>query len=142
MKTIGYILFFILCYLENNAQVAINHTPTKYDSLFKTMNFNPLLFEEMNNNPKEKEKYALFLNEICKLYKEPVTTEDISCKEYKLKRLIICGEKTEIFENRVWSWGGNFYLYNTVFALKEEDFSKRSSESIKEAIKFRENLNK
>lgn len=79
-----------------------------------------------------------FLNEVCKLYKKPVTTETVTNIDYDAERIITCGEKTEVFEKKTWVWGGVFCFYNVSNPISLADYNALSNESMIKALNYRE----
>jgi hypothetical protein len=100
---------------------------TPYDSLFTSMKL------QIGDG-----SVKSFLTEVCKLYKNPVTTEKVVTPDYEIERIIVCGEKIEVFERKTFIWGGVFCFYDGKAALTEDMYISLSRESMIKALNWSE----
>lgn len=100
---------------------------TPYDSLRLEMQLHV-----GENNPDS------FLSQLCRLYKKPVSTEKTVTMDCEIERIIICGEKAEVFEKKTWAWGGVFCFYNGATAITLEEYTTNSNASSVKALKYSE----
>ncbi len=98
-----------------------------YDSLFRAMS--PL--------GDDSEKRKQFMNELCKIYTQPVTTENVDCALYSFTRMIICGKTTDVLVRKQWKWGGVFCIHNVNLSITEVDYNELMKIKIQQAVDYR-----